>query len=140
MRKTIIDLPLRENLITLINETFKIDITADTRKQEYVFGRMIYYKILRDLGYGYQPIGRTLDKDHSTVIHGVRTFDDLVLYDKELYRTYTIIKELVIKSIDTVNIEKATYSEIVRCLNNLERENVSLRQEIQLLRKKQFAL
>jgi hypothetical protein len=138
MRKTIIDLPLRKKLIALINETFKIDITADTRKQEYVFGRMIYFKILRDLGYGFQPIGRTLNKDHSTVIHSVRTFDDLVIYDKELYRTYNIIKELVIKSIDTVDIEKATYSELVRCLRNLERENVSLRQEIQLLKKTKF--
>ena len=140
MRKTIIDPQLKRKLIKLINDTFKIDITDECRKQEYVFGRMIYFKILRDLGYGYAPIGRTLNKDHSTVIHGTKTFDDLVIYDKELYRTYTIIKELIIKNMNTNDIEHATYSELVRCISNLERENVSLKQEIQLLRKRQFAL
>ena len=41
---------------------------------------------------------------------------------------------------NTNDIEHATYSELVRCISNLERENVSLKQEIQLLRKRQFAL
>ena len=60
MRKTIIDPQLKRKLIKLINDTFKIDITDECRKQEYVFGRMVYFKILRDLGYGYAPIGRDL--------------------------------------------------------------------------------
>lgn len=130
MRKTIIDPQLRKNLVKLINETFKVDITDVCRKQEYVFGRMIYYRILRDLGYGYQPIGRTLGKDHSTIIHNIRAFDDITTYDKELHKTYEIIKDLVIKDIELPDMEQATYGELVRSIVNLEEENAKLKKQL----------
>ena len=135
MRKTIIATQLIKKLVKLINETFEVDITDNCRKQEYVFGRMIYYKILRDLGYGYQPIGRTLGKDHSTIIHNVRAFDDITMYDKELYKTYEIIKDVATKDVELPDMEKATLGELVSCIVDLNEENARLRKKLEKFKK-----
>jgi|TARA_R110001632_G_scaffold13795_1_gene47104 hypothetical protein len=126
MRKTIIDTKLQHKIIKLINDTFKIDIVNKTRKQEYVFGRMIYYKILRELGYGFMPIGKTLGKDHSTIIHSIRAFDDITVYDKELYNTYKVIKDMIFEGIQDPVTQEDTYPQLIRKLIHLERENKRL--------------
>ncbi len=140
MRKTIIDTNLQNKIIKLINQAFEVDIVSRTRKQEYVFGRMVYYKILRDLGYGYQPIGRTLSKDHSTVIHSVRAFDDITTYDKELYSTYEVIKNIVFNEIQEPVSEKDTYPQLMRKLIHLEKENKRLNLYIEELKTKQIEI
>ena len=48
------------------------DIRIRKRSVENVNARMTYSYILRQLGYSYKEIGRSLGKDHSTVIHYVR--------------------------------------------------------------------
>lgn len=61
-----------------------IRITSYLRIREATEYRFIYFKIARDMGYTFKEIGKVLktDKhdgyDHTTVMHGVNTFDDLL--------------------------------------------------------------
>lgn len=140
MRKATIDIKLQNKIIKLINDTFNIDIVSRTRRQDYVDGRMIYYKILRDLDYGYTPIGRTLHKDHSTVIHAVRAFDDVTTYDKELYNKYEVIKELILEGIHEPATQEDTYQQLMDKVIHLEKENKRLNLYIEELKTKQIEI
>lgn len=61
-----------------------IRITSFLRSREATEYRFIYFKLAREMGYSYKEIGRALktDKtdgyDHTTVIYGVNTFNDLL--------------------------------------------------------------
>ncbi len=140
MTKATIDIKLQHKIIKLINSTFNIDIVRQTRRQDYVDGRMIYYKILRDLDYGYTPIGRTLHKDHSTVIHAVRAFDDVTTYDKELYNKYEVIKELILEGIHEPATQEDTYQQLMDKVIHLEKENKRLNLYIEELKTKQIEI
>ena len=50
-----------------------------SRVQKKVFARQIVMKYLRGLGYSLKTIGRYMDKDHSTIIHGLKSAEQLVL-------------------------------------------------------------
>lgn len=138
MTKTMIDIKLQNKIIKIINDTFNVDIVSKTRKQDYVDGRMIYYRILRDLGYGYQPIARTLNKDHSTIIHGIRAFDDVTTYDKELYNKYAVIKELILEGVHEPATQEDTYQQLMDKAIHLEKENKRLNLYIEELKSKQI--
>ena len=138
MTKATIDIKLQNKIIKLINDTFNIDIVSKTRRQDYVDGRMIYYKILRDLDYGYAPIGRTLYKDHSTVIHAVRAFDDVTTYDKELYNKYEVIKELILEGVYEPATQEDTYQQLMDKVIHLQKENKRLNLYIEELKTKQI--
>jgi len=83
-----------ESLQKVIQEFLEVDITTKSRKQEFINARMIYYKILRDLKYSWTAIGLSVKKNHATILHAVRVFDDLITYDSELKKSYEIIKDI----------------------------------------------
>lgn len=61
-----------EQLIEFINKGLEIDIRKNTRKEEYIMGRALYYKILRDFSdLSYKNIGKSLKKNHATVLHSL---------------------------------------------------------------------
>lgn len=61
-----------EQLIEFINKGLEIDIRKNTRKEEYIMGRALYYKILRDFSdLSYKNIGKPLKKNHATVLHSL---------------------------------------------------------------------
>ena len=79
-----------ESLKQIVNEIFSIDIDSKRRKRSAVDGRKVYAKILRDLGYAYEHIGSTIDKDHATIIHYVNNIENLLEFDSTFKRKYNI--------------------------------------------------
>lgn len=72
----------------IYNET-GIDIKDNTRKQEAVALRKIYYKLLTtSTKMSYTSIGRTVNKKHCTVIHALNTFDWDYENDKQFKKLY----------------------------------------------------
>lgn len=67
-------------------------ITDPSRKRDNVFKRAVYYKCCTQLTKeSYVRIGKSLGKDHATVIHGLRIFDNDIMSNNfpnylELYR------------------------------------------------------
>lgn len=63
-----------------------IDLHRVTRKREYVSGRfMAYYIIRKYLPFAtYQQIGNVFNKNHATIVHGVREYPFIKKFEKHL--------------------------------------------------------
>jgi hypothetical protein len=127
-------LQTKEVLSNIINETFNINISSQSRKREHVQGRMIYYKILRDLGYGLSYIAKSINKNHATVIHGLKQFQDLWEVEPEVRFEYNLIRDLFY-NLDVQNTEDVLKkSAVFKHLKSLENQNKSLTLEVQALK------
>lgn len=100
-----IDLELVQ-LREIINSTFNVDISSPNRKREVIDARKIYSKILRDRGYGYEVIGKSLNKDHATIIHYMSSIDFLLTYDRIMTDKYMLCKDIFLKDLEDFPIKK----------------------------------
>lgn len=56
-----------------------LDITKETRERPYVYARFVYYKLCKDLTtLGYTHIGKSIGKNHATIINGIKIFDNVI--------------------------------------------------------------
>lgn len=78
----------------VVNTELQLDIQTNTRKQEYVTGRLIFSYILHKRGVGYQRIGRYLNKNHATIINLVNKAKHYLKYEPDLYNQYLICLQL----------------------------------------------
>jgi chromosomal replication initiator protein len=64
-----------------------LEILGKTRKMEIVTARQVYWLYLNRNKIGISEIGRMFNKDHSTVLSGIRRVNDLIsVKDKYLKR------------------------------------------------------
>ena len=61
-----------------------IDVKVNTRGKRYIYTRAMCYKMLRDLGWSLEQIGRHFGKNHATVRHALIGFEYMMKDDKEL--------------------------------------------------------
>jgi chromosomal replication initiation ATPase DnaA len=62
-----------------------VSIMDDTRKRPIVIYRQVFCKIARLMGYSMTNIGKYISRDHATVIHSIKTVDNLIeAKDKEM--------------------------------------------------------
>lgn len=126
MDKSIINHKVSTELILTIQDVLGVDIREKTRKTQHVYARMIYYKILRKLGYSFMSIGNTLNKHHATVIHSIKTFDDLYQVDENMFNQFELVKKVYFKEIDEHPFFHKTHSSLLNEAFSLEKENKSL--------------
>jgi hypothetical protein len=112
----------------------RVKITVNNRKREIIDARMIYAKILRERGASLSSIGMTINKDHTTIIHYIRTMNDLLVTDREVLRKYIKSKELLLLDEQELNLldENDTLSELSRLketVDVLEKKNILLQDE-----------
>lgn len=86
-----------QSLKDIINGVFSVNIMKKSREMKYVDARLIYAKILRDRGYTLKSIGKSINKDHTTVIHYMSQVDHLLKHNFELMEKYLICKDSFIK-------------------------------------------
>ena len=82
-----------ESLKKIINLVFFVDIEDTTRKRRIVDARRAYAKILKDAGFSYHYIGDSLNKNHATIIHYVKSVDDLLKYDSPFEKKFMLAKK-----------------------------------------------
>lgn len=59
-------------------------IKSETKTNELVYARYFAYKLIKDhLRYTVVAIGKIFNRDHSTVVTGLQTFDDLYRFNPE---------------------------------------------------------
>lgn len=88
---TVID----EKIIKIVSEHFFLpDIERKTRKREYVEARQIVYLLQKHYNaanFTLERVGRLLNQDHATVLHGIKTMEDLCEIDKHMYSQVSLI-------------------------------------------------
>ena len=111
------------------------DVVLRTRQVEYVQARMIFYKFARDNKQTLQAIGKFLERDHATVMHSLKKFEQDVQYDSAFRAKYNAVRD-VIGNLDIKECENATETllEAYEMRNaNLIEQNAELRAKLSRL-------
>ena len=75
-----------KTIMQRVNKTYNLTISRKTRGREYVYARAVYYKLARELtNYSLSQIGLLVYKDHASVLHGLKTFELLNLWNETEY-------------------------------------------------------
>jgi chromosomal replication initiation ATPase DnaA len=79
-----------KQIIEYVNLNLKIDIGSDTRKREYVEGRSLYYTLAKKhTMFSDQEIGKSIDKNHATVLWGrTKVFTHALKENKLIKKAY----------------------------------------------------
>ena len=117
---------IAQSLIDIINEYLSVDIRTKSRKQEIVNGRMIYFKLLRELHYNYAAIAKSMGKNHATVIHAIKTLNNYLEYDAQMIRDYELIRDIFFDSHGLHPLHLSSRQELISRSIHLEKEIKSL--------------
>lgn len=80
----------------IVEQHYKLDITTKTRKREYVEARAIYFYLTRQYTrMSLSSIGKTMGRDHSTVLHFERLMPHWLKHDIQLKEDYKSINKRV---------------------------------------------
>ena len=122
------------NLIIIrnaVNTAFNRQIQEESRRRDVVYSRAIYYKLAKDYsGKSLAKIGKAVNKDHATVIHGLKLFENVInpKWEKQYYNQYIKLKihienklKLQIKNIDPDRFYHDKYR--IKLLQNREMYN-----------------
>lgn len=81
-----------------VEKEFKITISRNTRKREYVYARAIYFKLCKEFSHQtLSKIGASVNRDHASVIHGLFVFDVMVLHKDSILNSYSKIRNRLFK-------------------------------------------
>ena len=116
-----------------INEFFGIDIDEPTRIEKYVEARMIYYWLCYYFtNMNLSRIAKTVNKNHATVLHGIKNFPIFMETDKDFKEKflaiYDTLKEDVQKKTEQMSLQELTFR-----YNQLLMENGKLKETIKNL-------
>lgn len=76
-------------IIDTIQSKTNLDINKNTRERVYVYARALYYKLAKEYTFNsLQVIADKFGKNHATVLHGLKVFEEIRIYNKEMYRLY----------------------------------------------------
>ncbi len=114
-----------------VENAFNTQIHIPSRERDIVYMRAIYYKLCKE--FTFEPlheIGKAVNKDHATVIHGLKIFENIIdnFWEKEYFNVYMSIRQhiknkvsLEIKSNDPNKFYKNKYR--VKLLQNKQLYN-----------------
>lgn len=119
------------SLKNIINLVFFVDIDEHTRKRQVVDARRAYAKILRDAGFSYEFIGKTINKNHAAVIHYVKSIDSLLKYDTIFEKKFILAKKNFLEENKHLNLNsKEDIYAIAISLESKLNELISKRKKI----------
>jgi hypothetical protein len=94
-------------IATAVETITNCDVLERTRQREYVQARSIFYRFARDNKQTLQAIGQFLKRDHATVMHSLKKFEQDVEYDSAFRANYNSVKN-VLGNLDVKGCEDAT--------------------------------
>lgn len=77
----------------VVEQVLNANIHAKNRERANVDARMLYSKLLREMGMSLKSIGATLNKDHSSIVHYLDVINRLIESDKTTQLNYLRCKE-----------------------------------------------
>jgi hypothetical protein len=114
---------MTKDIIKFINTELNIDITKKKKTNEYVFARTLYYKLSKELtNLSLEEIGGAVNKDHCSVIHNLKNFDEVIKRPR-LKNIYETFKEFPIEE------ERIDYTEVVKLNEQLRLELIEIKQK-----------
>lgn len=118
-----------EKYLKVVNKHFGLDITEKTRKFEFVFARACYYYLCRKFGgFSFSKIGKSVNKNHATVLHSLKELPYMIKHDEVYLKKYNALMSKFDMNM-CVQKNTITVETLVRDYNFLLLENDKLRGE-----------
>tara|TARA_B110000967_G_C18850419_1_gene544305 strand:+ start:71 stop:526 length:456 start_codon:yes stop_codon:yes gene_type:complete len=87
----------KDTIKQIVESYFEISISRNTRKRQYVEARAIYFKLCRIFTQlSLEQIGKSVNRDHASVLHGVKSINTWVQVDKRMNNNMRILKNKII--------------------------------------------
>ena len=97
------------------------DLASKSRERDKVYFRSYIYWLLREDGWIMSDIGNLFNRDHATVINGLKVHEAYYKKDKVYMRFVRKLDEIFNPSIDEIMIAKDTiFHDIMNCHNTTE--------------------
>ena len=115
----------------LVEDYYKVELNKNTRLRTHVEARAIYFKILRDnTKMSLESIGRSVGRDHATVLYAQRKLSEWLEFDAQMKRDYETLesrfkhaisldKELAEKSVSAEGFYEKQYKMLESRLNDI---------------------
>jgi hypothetical protein len=113
-----------------VSKELGLSLNRNTRRREYVYARAIYFKLCREFSHAtLTSIGKSVNRDHASVLHGLFVFDVIALHKDTILSSYTKIRnELLIQSDDDLkkyngeNYYKIKYNQLIEDFQELQKK------------------
>lgn len=80
----------------IVDNYFELNLKRNTRKRQYVEARAIFYKLCREFTkLSLEEIGEQVNRDHASVLHGIRSLNNWVEYDNRIKSNLRILRNKV---------------------------------------------
>ncbi len=117
------------------------DLKVKSRQREIVYARSIYYKLCKTHTRAtLSSIGKSVKKDHATVLHGLRLFDDVITKYEDaqdykrihgkLDRMFRNKSTSIERFVDPLNYYREKYKETLLELRKVRNENRMLKKQL----------
>lgn len=86
----------KEMIKEIVDNYFEINLKRNTRKRNYVEARAIFYKLCREFTkMSLEQIGEQVNRDHSSVLHGIRCLNNWVEQDNRIKNNLRILRNKI---------------------------------------------
>lgn len=120
----------RRNLLKTVNRVSGVDILSQCRERPYVNARIVYSYILFKRGHSYTDISRTINRNHSTIIHYMRNAEWLIKNEDELNMLHEACLDVHRKGYGD---EKVTEADLLKHLAQKDKQIEQLSLQIEQL-------
>jgi len=128
----------KETIKEIVENYFELSISKNTRKRQYVEARAIYFKLCREFTQlSLEQIGKSVNRDHASVLHGVRSINTWVQVDKRMSNSMHILRNKIInyqiEKDETVELNESIvlkYIQLKEQVKELEEINKTLSTEL----------
>ena len=134
---------ITSELKNIIRTETSIDLdnkkTLHCRERDFTEARAMYYKLLRKYtNMTYAKIGKSVNKNHATVLHACNSFDWWTKQDEGLLNVYTKVKEKFSNYLGYEKTDKKLEYNLERLLDNyidLKKQYETLRDRVNQINK-----
>jgi len=114
-----------ETIKDYIEANIKVSLKKKTRARDMCYARAVYYKLAkRYTVQSLTSIGKLVNRDHATVLHGLKLFDEAIMYSEPLkvvYDSFSI-------NVENKNLEDADSNMLN--IKNLAEQNKKLKRKV----------
>ncbi len=113
-----------------VSKELGLSLSRNTRKREYVYARAIYFKLCREFSHAtLSSIGKSVRRDHASVLHGLFVFDVMALHKDTILSSYSKIRNRLLlenegdlKKYNEDNYYKIKYNKLIEDYQELQRK------------------
>lgn len=75
-----------QTILNNVQTELGFTINHNSRERKHVYARSLYFKAARQLtDYSFKQIGKIINKNHATVIHGIAIYDNVITFYEPTY-------------------------------------------------------